>query len=137
MHLLQAHKERPHKSIKGLQVQPIAQVVFYWKIFSQITILDEMSIIIRQSCIGLGQFVRHSILLPHMCQASNIVLFLHSCSRSVDGTTGESGISTIILDMGTYLGDALQGLMNIDSIPLTSSTTLLNHSNLMSTQALH
>lgn len=49
---------------------------------SQITILDGMSIIFCQSCISLGQFVCHSKLLPHMRQASNIVLFSHSC-RSV------------------------------------------------------
>ena len=46
-------------------------------------------------------------------------------SMSVDGTIGESGISTIILDIGTNLGIELQGLVNIDSIPLIDSTTLL------------
>jgi hypothetical protein len=46
-------------------------------------------------------------------------------SKSVDGTTGDSGISIIILDIGTNLGDELQGLVNIDNIPLTNSTTLL------------
>ena len=46
-------------------------------------------------------------------------------SKSVDDTTGESGISTIILDIETNLGDELQGLVNINSIPLTDSTTLL------------
>ena len=46
--------------------------------FSQIAILDGMSIIFYQSCISLGQFVCHSKLLPHMRQASNIALFSYS-----------------------------------------------------------
>ena len=46
-------------------------------------------------------------------------------SKSVDATIGESGISTIILDIGIDLGGELQGLVNTNSIPLTSSTTLL------------
>ena len=45
-------------------------------------------------------------------------------SRSVDGTIGESGISTIILHIGIDLGDELHGLVNTDSIPLTNSTTI-------------
>ena len=45
-------------------------------------------------------------------------------SISVDGTTDERGIFIIILDIGTCLGDELQGLGNTDSIPLTNSTTL-------------
>ena len=46
-------------------------------------------------------------------------------SMSVDGTTDESGMSTIILDIETDLGDELQGLVNTNRIPLTDSTTLL------------
>ena len=46
---------------------------------SQIAILDEMSIIFGQSCIILSQFVCHSKLLLQMHQASNSVLFSHSC----------------------------------------------------------
>ena len=46
-------------------------------------------------------------------------------NMSVDGTTGESGISTIILDIGTNFGDELQGLVNTDSIPLIDSTTVV------------
>jgi hypothetical protein len=34
-------------------------------------------------------------------------------SRSVDGTIGESGMSTILLDIGTNLGDELQGLLSL------------------------
>ena len=49
---------------------------------SQITIFDRMSIISCQSCISACQFVCHSRMLPHMRQASNIDLLLHSC-RSV------------------------------------------------------
>ena len=49
---------------------------------SQIAKPNRMSIISYQSCISLGQFVYHSKLLLHMHQASNIVLFSHSC-RSV------------------------------------------------------
>jgi hypothetical protein len=45
-------------------------------------------------------------------------------SMSVDGAIGESGMSIIVLDIGTNLGDELQDLVNIDSIPLTNSTTL-------------
>jgi hypothetical protein len=44
---------------------------------------------------------------------------------SVDGVIGESGISTIILDVGTDLADELQGLLNNDNIPLTNLTTIL------------
>ena len=47
--------------------------------FTQIATHDGMSIIFCQSCISLGQFVCHSKLLLHMHQASNIVLFSHSC----------------------------------------------------------
>ena len=58
-------------------------IAFCLKIcLSQITILDGMSIIFYQICISLGQFVCRSKLLPHMHQASNIILFSHSC-RSV------------------------------------------------------
>ena len=67
-----------HKSIKGLQVQPIAQVAFDCILFgksSQIPILDGMSITC-QSCISSGQFVSHSKLLIHMRQASNSVFVL-------------------------------------------------------------
>ena len=46
-------------------------------------------------------------------------------SKNVDGTNGESGISTIILDIRPNLGDELRNLVNIDSLPLTNSTTLL------------
>ena len=55
------------------------------KPLSQITILDGMSIILCQSCISLGQFVCISKLLPHMCQALNIVLFLHPCQSVFPG----------------------------------------------------
>ena len=44
-------------------------------------------------------------------------------SMSVGGTTSESGISTIILDIRTNLGDELQGLVNTNSISLIDSTT--------------
>ena len=76
-------KRNPHKSIKGLQVPPVVQVafdcIFLENPLSQIAILDGMSIIFFcQSCTSLGQFVCHSKLLPHMRQASNIVLFSHS-----------------------------------------------------------
>ena len=43
----------------------------------------------------------------------------------VEGKTNESEISLNILDIGTDLGDELQGVVNINSIPLTNSTTLL------------
>jgi hypothetical protein len=46
---------------------------------SQKTILDGMSIAFCQIWINLGQFVCHSKFLPHMRQASDIVLFSHSC----------------------------------------------------------
>ena len=56
---------------------------FIWKILFQIAILSGMIVIfLCQICISLGQFVCHSKLLPHMRQASNIILFSHSC-RSV------------------------------------------------------
>ena len=45
-------------------------------------------------------------------------------SMCVEGTIGECGIFIIIIDIGTNLGDELQGLVNIDSIPLIDSTTL-------------
>jgi hypothetical protein len=46
-------------------------------------------------------------------------------SKSVDGTTGESGISTIVLGIGTNVGDELQGHVNTNHIPLIDSTTIL------------
>ena len=46
-------------------------------------------------------------------------------STIIDGYIRESGISTIILNMGIDLEDELQGLMNTDSISLTNSTTTL------------
>ena len=46
---------------------------------SQISTLDGMSIIFYQSCISLVHFVCFFKLLPHMRQASNNVLFSHSC----------------------------------------------------------
>jgi hypothetical protein len=46
-------------------------------------------------------------------------------SWSVDESIGESGISTIILDIGTNLVNELQGLMNNNRIPSTDSTTIL------------
>ncbi len=46
-------------------------------------------------------------------------------SMSVKDTSGGSGILTIILDIGMDLRDELHGLVNIDSNPLTNSTTLL------------
>ena len=46
-------------------------------------------------------------------------------NKNVDGTNGESGISTIILYIKPNWGDKLQNLVNINSIPLTNSTTLL------------
>jgi hypothetical protein len=46
-------------------------------------------------------------------------------SWSVDESIGESGISTIILDIGTNLVNELQGLMNNNRIPFTNSTTIL------------
>ena len=46
-------------------------------------------------------------------------------SKSVDGTIGESGMSTLLLDIGTNLGDELQGLVNMDRLPFTHSTRLL------------
>ena len=55
---------------------------------SQIAILDGMSIIFCQSCRSLGQLLCHSKLLPHVRQASNIVLFSHSCqSVSVNSSS--------------------------------------------------
>ena len=44
-------------------------------------------------------------------------------SMSINDTSGESGILTIILDIGIDLRDELQGLVNIDSNPLTNSTS--------------
>ena len=52
------------------------------KSITQIAILGGKNIMLYQSCIGLCQFVCHSNLLPHMCQASKIILFSQSC-RSV------------------------------------------------------
>jgi len=80
-------KRNPHKSIKGLQVQPIAQVAFDCILFGKSSLTNSYTWwneynFFCQSCISLGQFVCHSKLLPHMRQASNIVLFSHSC-RSV------------------------------------------------------
>ena len=48
---------------------------------SQIIILDGMSVIFCQSCKSLSQFMCHSKLLPHMRQASNIIMFSHSYRR--------------------------------------------------------
>jgi hypothetical protein len=38
---------------------------------------------------------------------------------------GESGISTIILDIRTNIGDEHHGLVNIDSLSLINSTTIM------------
>ena len=58
-------------------------------------------------------------------------------SMSVNDTSGESGILTIILDIGIDLTDELQVLVNIDSNPLTNSTILLIQSNVNSSIALN
>ena len=59
-------KRDPHKSIKGFQVQLIAQVALIAfcleNPLSQIAILDGMRINYYQSGISLGQFVCHSKL---------------------------------------------------------------------------
>jgi hypothetical protein len=68
---------------------------------SQIAILVGMSTFFYffyfcQSCINLGQFVCHSELLPRMHQASNIVLFSHSC-RSVSINSRSSPLHMSLL----------------------------------------
>ena len=44
---------------------------------------------------------------------------------SVNDTSGESGTLTIIPNIEIDLGDELQGLVDVDSNPLTNYTTLL------------
>ena len=55
----------------------------------------------------------------------------------IDGYIGESGISTIFLNIGIDLGDDIHGLMNIDSISITKSTTPLTPTNNNSSIALN